>query len=239
MITLSFFLIGCNSTNKNRSSLKKENKSEVVLKKSSIISENKLKDKEKKNETNSKGTDLILNDKNAIPFFFNYQKNNSENKVRISTRFGDIDIKLFENTPYHRANFIYLTKKGYFKNTTFHRVVPGFIIQGGNSDRYETARKRGEIGKYLLPPDTKKGYRHHRGVVSMPSSEIENPYKLASPFEFFIVQQSPGAYHLDGDYTIFGKVISGMDVVDMINKQKIDNRETPLTNVFMDVTILE
>ena len=60
-----------------------------------------------------------------------------------------------------------------------------------------------------------------------------------SPFEFFIVQQSPGAYHLDGDYTIFGKVIAGMDVVDMINKQKIDNRETPLTNVFMDVTILE
>ena len=239
MISLSFFLIGCNSTNKNRSSLKKENKSEVVLKKSSIISENKLKDKKKKGETNSTGTDLILNDKNAIPFFFNYQKNNPENKVRISTRFGDIDIRLFENTPYHRANFIYLTKKGYFKNTTFHRVVPGFIIQGGNSDRYETARKRGEIGKYLLPPDTKKGYRHHRGVVSMPSSEIENPYKLASPFEFFIVQQSPGAYHLDGDYTIFGKVIAGMDVVDMINKQKIDNRETPLTNVFMDITILE
>ena len=183
--------------------------------------------------------DILLDDKNAIPFFFNYEKNNPEDKVRISTRFGNIDIKLFKNTPYHRANFIYLTKKGYFKNTTFHRVVPDFIIQGGNSDRYETAKKRGEIGKYLLPPDTKKGYKHHRGVVSMPSSEIENPYKLASPYEFFIVQQDPGAYHLDGNYTIFGKVISGMDVVDKINKQRIDNRETPLTNVFMDVKIIE
>jgi cyclophilin family peptidyl-prolyl cis-trans isomerase len=73
----------------------------------------------------------------------------------------------------------------------------------------------------------------------MPSSEIENPYKLASPYEFFIVQQSPGAYHLDGSYTIFGKVIAGMEVVDIINKQKTDKRETPLTNIFMDVSILE
>lgn len=182
---------------------------------------------------------IKLDDKNAIPFFFNYGKENSEDKVRISTRFGNIDIKLFKKTPYHRANFIYLTKMKYFNKTTFHRVVPGFIIQGGNSDRYETAEKRKEIGKYLLPPDTKKGYRHHRGVISVPSSEIENPHKLASPYEFFIVQQSPGAYHLDGDYTVFGKVIKGMDVVDEINKQKTDTRETPLTNVFMEVFVIK
>lgn len=100
-------------------------------------------------------------------------------------------------------------------------------------------KKRGEIGKYLLPPDTRKGHKHHRGVISMPSSEIENPYKLASPYEFFIVQQSPGAYHLDGSYTVFGEVISGMDVVDKINKQNIDDRETPLTNIFMEVSILK
>ena len=182
---------------------------------------------------------VILNDKNAIPFFFNYQKENLENKVRITTRFGSIDIRLFNDTPYHRANFIYLIKKGYFNGTTFHRVVPDFIIQGGNSDRYETSRKRSEIGKYLLPPDTRNGHKHHRGVISMPSSEIENPYKLASPFEFFIVKQVPGAYHLDGSYTVFGEVIAGMEVVDEINKQRIDNLETPLTNVFMEITIIE
>ena len=72
----------------------------------------------------------------------------------------------------------------------------------------------------------------------MPSSEIENPYKLASPYEFFIVNQVPGAYHLDGSYTIFGKVTSGMDVVDKINKQRTDNRETPLTNIIMKATII-
>ncbi len=159
--------------------------------------------------------------------------------MRISTRFGNIDIKLYDNTPYHRSNFIYLAKRGYFNGTTFHRVVPGFIIQGGNSDRMETSKKRGKIGKYLLPPDTKKGHKHHRGVISMPSSEIENPYKLASPYEFFIVQQDPGAYHLDGSYTVFGEVIKGMNVVDEINRQTIDDRETPLTNVFMEVSILK
>ena len=182
---------------------------------------------------------ILLNDQNAIPFFFDYQKQNLEDKVRITTRFGNIDLQLFKNTPYHRANFIYLTKKGYFNGTTFHRVVPGFIIQGGNSDRMETTKKRAEIGKYLLPPDTRKGYKHHRGVISMPSSEIENPHKLASPYEFFIVQQAPGAYHLDGSYTVFGKVIAGMEVVDEINKQRIDNREAPLTNVIMEVSILQ
>ena len=183
--------------------------------------------------------DFVLDDKNAIPFLFEYGNKNKENKVRISTSYGDIDVELFKDTPYHRANFIYLTKKGYFNNTTFHRVVPDFIIQGGNSDRQETSKKRNEIGKYLLPPDTNKGYKHHRGVISMPSSEIENPHKLASPYEFFIVQQNPGAYHLDGSYTVFGKVITGMEVVDKINKQRTDKRETPLTNVFMNISILE
>ena len=106
----------------------------------------------------------------------------------------------------------------------FHRVVPGFIIQGGNSDSRKSMSKRQEIGRYLLPPDTKKGYSHHRGVISMPSSEIDNPYKLASPYEFFIVQQSPGAYHLDGNYTAFGKVIEGMNVVDKISEIEVDKR---------------
>lgn len=239
IISLSFFLIGCGLANEKKSFSNKENNTVRVQKKTINTKSTQEENKKKKNKIDSTGSDIVLNDKNAIPFFFNYEKNNPEDKVRISTRFGNIDIKLFKNTPYHRANFIYLTKKGYFKNTTFHRVVPDFIIQGGNSDRYETAKKRGEIGKYLLPPDTKKGYKHHRGVVSMPSSEIQNPYKLASPYEFFIVQQNPGAYHLDGNYTIFGKVISGMDVVDKINKQRTDNRETPLTNVFMDIEIIE
>ena len=147
---------------------------------------------------------------------------------------------MFEETPYHRSNFIYLTKKKYFNDTYFHRVVKGFIIQGGNSDNFDTGKKRGEIGSYLLPPDTKNGFKHHRGVVSMPSSEIDNPHKLASPYEFFIVVQSPGAYHLDGKYTAFGRVIDGMDAVDKINALETDNREWPLKSaVILKAEIIE
>ena len=182
---------------------------------------------------------FLLNDKNVIPFFFDYEKNNKENLVRILTDYGEIDIKLFNDTPFHRANFIYLTKKKYFDGEFFHRVVKDFIIQGGNSDNRKTSKKRRKIGKYLLPPDTKKGYKHHRGVISMPSSEIENPHKLASPYEFFIVQKKDGAYHLDGNYTVFGKVISGMSVVDIIANLETDRREWPLDNVRFKTIILK
>ena len=196
---------------------------------------------EKKTEikTETKSKTVFLNDDNAIPFFYEYEKNNKENKVRIITRYGNIDILLYENTPYHRANFVYLTKMNYFEGSIFHRVVPGFIIQGGNSDSRKSALKRTKIGRYLLPPDTKKGHPHHRGVISVPSSEIDNPHKMASPYEFFIVQQSPGAYHLDGSYTAFGEVISGMEVVDKINKEPVDSREMPHNNVYLKTMIIE
>ncbi|MDC3240800.1 peptidylprolyl isomerase [Flavobacteriaceae bacterium] len=233
---VSLILFSQCSTKKQKKGINSSTEKTTIIQSKDSISK---KSNPSQNKEVEKEKPFVLDDQNAIPFFFEYQKQNPEDKVRIETRFGNIDIQLFKNTPYHRANFIYLTKKGYFNGTTFHRVVPGFVIQGGNSDRSETSKKRGEIGTYLLPPDTRKGHKHHRGVISMPSSEIENPHKLASPYEFFIVKQAPGAYHLDGSYTVFGKVIAGMEVVDEINTQRIDNREAPLTNVFMKVSILE
>ena len=170
---------------------------------------------------------------------FDYSKNNKENKVKLKTEYGDIEILLYKNTNIHRANFIFLVKNKYFDGTIFHRVVPNFIIQGGNSDNPKIMMKRKKIGRYLLPPDTRKGNKHHRGVVSMPSSEIKNPHKLASPFEFFIVQQDPGAYHLDNDYTAFGIVTKGMDVVDRINNEPTDNRETPHKNIYINAVIID
>lgn len=181
-----------------------------------------------------------LDDKSAMYFFQEYDKKHKENKVRITTDFGTIDILLFNETKYHRSNFIFLTKKKYFNGTQFYRVIDNYIVQAGNSDDRKTARKRGEIGKYLLPPDTKRGFKHDRGVVSMPSSEIRNPHKLASPYEFFIVTQIGGAHFLDGDYTIFGKVIDGMDVVDKIAAVDTDDGDWPMKNIFIrNVEIIE
>ena len=225
-LLLAIVFLGCNEQPKKTNLKKVETQKKIYVQDKKVDFE-----KEKKY--------ILLDDKNAIPFFYDYAKENSEMLVRIKTQFGNITIELFENTPYHRANFIYLTKKKYFNRTTFHRVVPEFIIQGGNSDNYKTSSKRADIGRYLLPNDNKKGHSHHRGILSMPSSEIENPYKLASPYEFFIVVQSPGAYHLDGNYTPFGKVIEGMEVVDKINQQPIDKREAPIQNIFMEVEIIE
>jgi cyclophilin family peptidyl-prolyl cis-trans isomerase len=176
---------------------------------------------------------FVLTEDNAIDFFFDYQKGLKENRVKLTTNLGSFTVQLYDNVPYHKANFIYLTRKGYFNNTMFHRVVKDFIIQGGNADNRETARKRSDIGRYLLPPDTRKGYRHHRGTISMPSSEIDNPHMLASPFEFFIVVTRPGSYHLDGNYTPFGRVIEGMDVVDKINSQPVGDGDWPLENVYI------
>ncbi|WP_396633814.1 peptidylprolyl isomerase [Maribacter sp. R86514] len=175
-----------------------------------------------------------LTEDNAIDFFFNYEKTLKSNKVKITTNLGSFTIELFENVPYHRANFIYLTEKGYFDYTQFHRVVKNFIIQGGNSDDERTGKKRNDLGRYLLPPDTRKGHKHHRGTVSMPSSEMDNPHMLASPFEFFIVVTDPGSYHLDDEYTPFGRVIEGMDVVDKINNVPVEKGDWPLQNIYIE-----
>ena len=174
-----------------------------------------------------------LNSKSAMEFFLEYDKHHKENKVRITTDFGEIDILLYKETKFHRSNFIWLTKQGYFNDTQFYRVIDNFIVQAGNSDDVKTARKRAHIGKYLLPPDTKRGFKHNRGVISMPSSEIRNPHKLASPFEFFIVCQKGGAHFLDGDYTIFGHVTRGMDVVDKIAAVETDDGDWPDKNIFI------
>ncbi|MAV14010.1 MAG: peptidylprolyl isomerase [Flavobacteriaceae bacterium] len=222
LLLIFIFFISCDVKQKQTQLAK------VQEKKEKIITETKKKEKP-----------FLLNDKNAIPFFFEYEKKNKEKKVRIKTKYGNIDIELFEETLYHRSNFIYLTKKKYFNGTYFHRVVKDFIIQGGNSDSYEISKRRRNIGRYLLPPDTKKGFKHHRGIVSVPSSDIENPYKLASPYEFFIVQSKNGAYHLDKNFTPFGKVIKGMEVVDIISNLETDRREWPHENVKIEVELLD
>lgn len=174
-----------------------------------------------------------LSSENALGFFKDYAEHAREDKVEFTTSLGSFTIELFNNVPYHRANMIFLSKQHYFDTTQFHRVVRDFIIQGGNSDDIRVYEKRKEIGLYLLPPDPNKGYRHHRGIISMPSAEQFRSYKKASPYEFFIVVSDPGAYHLDGDYTPFGRVIDGMDVVDRINRVQVDQGDWPLQNVYI------
>lgn len=182
-----------------------------------------------------------ITSENVVEFLTNYGAANPETKVAIETKHGSIEIELFEDTPLHRANFIYLVKQGYFDETFFHRVVPNFIIQGGNSDSRSTPRKRAQLGAdYLIPSELKNNRKHSYGTVSGAKEYRENPDKKSAPFEFFIFLgplRSTG--HLNGNYTIFGKVTKGMDVVEKISKLPTDKGEWPLNNILITAKVIE
>ncbi len=212
-----------------------ENTEEFPPSKSNEESETEKQEEEKSKEDDGP----LLVQEELIPFLTEYGEENPENKIRISTRFGDIDVLLYNNTPLHRANFIFLAKQGYFDGTFFHRVAEGFVIQGGNSDNTETSKKRNKIGSYLVPGEFEAGHRHSRGAFSAAKYAKQNVSKASSPYEFFIVQSERGAHHLDNDHTVFGRVTSGMDVVDEINRQVVGEGEWPDLNIPITVKIFD
>ena len=182
-----------------------------------------------------------ITNENAVSFLTEYGGKNPETKVLITTRFGDIEIELYKDTPLHRANFIYLVKQHYFDETFFHRVVPNFIIQAGNSDLTSTQKKRAELGKeYLLPAEIIPGSVHEYGTVSGAKEYRENPDNRTAPYEFFIfLGPKSSTTHLNGKYTIFGKVTKGMDVVEEISKVKADDGDWPLNNIYISAKVIE
>lgn len=181
---------------------------------------------------------IVISDENVTNFLTWYGEQNKENKVLIETKFGNIEIELFYETPLHRANFIYLVKKNYFNTTYFHRVVNNFIIQGGNSDESITKKERKNIGKYLIPTEFKKSLRHNYGALASARSWDNNPEKLSNPFEFYFIQNKKGEHHLDGEHTVFGKITKGFDVLDEIASQKTDEGEYPLFNIKIKAKII-
>jgi peptidyl-prolyl cis-trans isomerase B (cyclophilin B) len=140
-------------------------------------------------------TNLLTSD-NAGTKLERYGKENPETTVRIHTKFGAITCLLYKDTPLHRANFIMLTKKGYFDSTLFYRIIPNFVVQGGNSDRDYTFEKMKEIGSYTIPEEIKTHHIHKRGALAMAVSEQfdiapELRTKNSSPYNFYIVQNGP------------------------------------------------
>ena len=127
----------------------------------------------------------------------------------------------------------------YFDETFFYRVAKNFVIQGGNSDRDEMARKRFQIGRdYTIPQEQVKGLSHVRGAVALSKQWVDNPSNRSTPFEFFIVVAKKGAHHLDGEHTIFGNVIKGMNVADKISNVPVDGSEWPLDNIFIKAEVI-
>lgn len=180
---------------------------------------------------------VTLTDDTVDEFLVKYGEENPERFVTLETPQGLIKLELYNNTPLHRAHFIYLIKNGYLNTTMFHRVVPGFMIQGGNSDRKATSDMRRKMGKYTLPAEII--HKHNRGALASAKEYRDNPDDRSAPFEFYIVQSPKGAHHLNPNYTVFGKVVSGMQVVDTIVEMETDSGDWPLYNVFINATVTD
>ena len=186
-----------------------------------------------------------------------------ETKVLIKTSLGDITVKLYNDTPLHRDNFIKLVKQGWYEGSTFHRVIKNFMIQGGgNKDGKQDPG-------YTIDAEIKANHFHKRGALAAARlSDDVNPQKRSSGCQFYIVQGSKytnenlnsfetrygvkytkeqrdtyttigGTPHLDGTYTVFGEVVSGLDVVDKIAAVKTGQGDKPETPVTMSMKIIE
>ncbi len=159
----------------------------------------------------------------------------SETKAVIETKFGNMEIKFFpEVAPNHVSNFIELAKKGFYDGTCFHRVIPGFMIQGGDPNSKDPDRSKHGMGG---PGHTVKAEfndkPHKRGILSMARSQ--HPDSAGSQF-FICVADAP---FLDKKYTVFGEVTSGMEVADKIVSQPRDQRDNPIERIEMKVKIIE
>jgi peptidyl-prolyl cis-trans isomerase B (cyclophilin B) len=145
---------------------------------------------------------------------------------------GEIIFWMYDETPNHKQSFIQLATVGYWDSLTFNRVIPDFVAQGGCPDTPAGFNDP----EYLLAPEFDKNLLHDYGAVG--AGRDNNPDKLSARCQFYIVQNKNGMHRLDGDYTVFGKVIKGMDVIDSIVNVSRDSTDQPLQPINLDINII-
>ena len=191
------------------------------------------------------------------------QSTKPETLIVIHTSYGDITAKLYNDTPKHRDNFIKLINEGWFEDSPFHRVINGFMIQGGQN-------ASGEMDPgYRVDAEILPNHFHKKGALSAArQGDDVNPEKKSSGSQFYIVQGGVvddrylnsvtaqaehifseeqitvyktigGTPHLDGGYTVFGEVLDGFQVIDAIAAVKTGRGDVPLVPVTMKIEILE
>ena len=201
---------------------------------------------------------------NVRAFLTAYGKENPETEVLISTSLGKIKVKLYEDTPLHRANFIRLAKGGYYNNTVFYRILRGFMIQGGHANELENTPDL-----YTVPAEIKRHHFHKKGALAMARYDDNvNPKKESSAHNFYLVQGTPvslpelediaaekkltltpeqkklypeigGAPSLDEQYTVFGEVTEGLDVLDKIANYPVNAEDRPLKPIYVTMKVLK
>ncbi len=191
------------------------------------------------------------------------QAQEKETLVLIKTTKGNITVKLYNDTPLHRDNFIKLINEGWYNNSPFHRVINNFMIQGGHNED-------GSVDPgYTIPAEFRANHFHKKGVLAAArQGDQVNPTKASSGCQFYIVQGQVlteahiemykqryglnftqeqieayttvgGTPHLDGQYTVFGEVVEGLEIIDAIAKVKTGYMDVPVEPVTMTIEILK
>ncbi len=194
----------------------------------------------------------------------NKKNNNSEIMVKIETTKGIITVKLYNETPLHRDNFVKLVEEKYYDGLLFHRVINSFMIQGGDPDS-RNAKQGQMLGNggpdYTIPAEFNSQLIHKKGALAAArTADQVNPEKRSSGSQFYIVQGNVyndnqlqyfssqtkrqytdaqkeiyktlgGTPHLDGAYTVFGEVVTGLDIIDAIAAVKTDGANRPMEDV--------
>lgn len=161
-------------------------------------------------------------------------EDSKKTRAIIKTRFGEMELVFFPDlAPKHVESFLNLARKGFYDGTIFHRVIPGFMIQGGDPNTKDPSNRQsyGNGGPGYTVPAEFNRIPHERGIVS--AARAADPNSAGSQF-FIVIDKAP---HLDGKYTVFGEVVKGMDVADTIVQQPRDRRDNPLERVEITVEV--
>ena len=219
------FIYGCGDKKTDTTDTKKDNTTQTQTQNQNQTTQN-----------NTQKTDTMQNKKDTTKT--SDTKESGSNTVVLKTNMGDIEIELFAgDAPQHVANFKKLAINGFYNGTTFHRVISGFMIQGGDPNSKDSDKSNDGVGGpgYTIPAEIKA--KHEKGSVAAARlGDQVNPKKESSGSQFYIV--TGNASHLDGQYTVFGKVTKGMDVALKIDKVKVDAGDNPTDKVVIEkVTI--
>ena len=204
-----------------------------------------------------------------ILFSFNMSESQTITHIQIETPLGTMKGFLNNETPLHRDNFIKLTNESFYDSLLFHRVIEGFMIQGGDPDS-KNAKQGSALGMggpgYQVPAEFNDSLAHVKGAIA--AARNNNPEKKSSGSQFYIVAGGPvapsqlsmqeskhnfkysdtnkkeyealgGVPFLDQDYTVFGRITEGLDVIDKITKAVADGRNRPVENIWMKVSIIK
>lgn len=160
-----------------------------------------------------------------------------EPEFEMVTSHGTMKIKLYGKTPKHRDNFKKLVEEGYYDGMRFHRVIEGFMIQGGDPYSRDTSKINlwGQGGPdYTVPAEFVNQYWHKKGAIAAArKGDMANPTKASSGSQFYIVHDENNCLHLDGQYSIFGEVTEGLEVIDRIAAVPTDAYDRPYEDVMI------